>query len=114
MRQTYIPILSLSRITEPTNSLSKGYSLPPNYPNPFNPRTEIEYTLPYSGCVLLTIYKLMGQRVATLVDEEQKAGYHRTLWDGKNGNGQYASTDIYFYRFQARDFSDNKKMLLIR
>jgi len=95
-------------------ALPKGFCLSQNYPNPFNPRTEIEYTLPRSGYVLLSIYNIVGQRVATLVDEEQKAGYHKTFWEGRDSNGQDVSTGIYFYRIQTRGFSDTKKLLLIR
>jgi len=95
-------------------TLPKEFHLSQNFPNPFNPKTEIEYALPYSGYVLLSIYNIMVQRVATLVDEEQKAGYHKAFWDGRDGNGKDVSTGIYFYRIQTRGFSDTKKIALIR
>lgn len=62
--------------------------------------------MPHSGYVLLTVYNPMGQRVATLVNEEEKAGYHKAFWDGRNSNGKGVSTGIYFYRIQTNDFSD--------
>lgn len=94
-------------------TLPKEFHLSQNFPNPFNPRTEIEYALPHSGYVLLTIYNIMGQKVTTLVDEEQKAGYYKAFWDGRDGNGQNFSIGIYFYRIQTGGFLDTKKMLLI-
>ncbi len=69
-----------------------------NYPNPFNPNTTIEYTLPRSGHVLLIIYDSMGKEVRTLVDESQRVGFHRILWDGSTTHGDPVASGAYFYR----------------
>jgi hypothetical protein len=85
------------------------YQLKQNYPNPFNPKTMINYQLPITNYVELSIYNLLGQKVATLVNERQQAGYHQIEWDA----GRYSS-GVYYYRMVAGDFHDVKKMILVR
>ena len=85
-----------------------------NYPNPFNPTTNIEFLLPKSGHVKIEIYNIRGQKVKTLVDQYLKAGRKLVDWDGKDDNGNDVSSGIYFYRLQARDFCQTKKMVLLR
>ena len=80
-----------------------------NYPNPFNPTTTIKYALPKASDVHLTLYNLRGEEVARLVDKEQHAGYHEVKWDANN----FAS-GIYFYRLQAGDFVQTRKMVLFK
>jgi len=80
-----------------------------NYPNPFNPTTLIEYDLPVDCHIKLTIYNILGQKVATLVDGNQKAGYKRARWDA----GSLCS-GIYFYRLQAGDFVQTRKMVVLK
>jgi len=89
--------------------LPKDFSLSQNYPNPFNPITEIRYALPKPYQVKLEVYNLLGQRVATLVDDYQPAGYKAVRWDG----GRCAS-GIYLYRFEAGDFRDVRRMILLK
>jgi hypothetical protein len=85
-----------------------------NYPNPFNPTTEIRYGLPENSRVKLTVYNILGQKVKTLVDEYQSAGYKIIHWNGKNENGEDVSSGIYFYILQAGSYTKTKKMLLLR
>jgi hypothetical protein len=80
-----------------------------NYPNPFNPTTTIQYNLPWLSDVNLEIFDILGRKVGTIFDENQAAGHHQVVWDGKN-----FPSGIYFYRLRAGDFTDTKKMLLIR
>ncbi len=80
-----------------------------NYPNPFNTRTTIYYSLPKSGRVQFSIYDLTGYEVARLIDGEQSAGYRQVTWDASN-----VSSGIYFYRLQAGDFVQTHKMLLLK
>jgi len=80
-----------------------------NYPNPFNPTTEIRYVLPRDCKVRLDVHNVAGQKVATLVDGKQKAGYKTARWDA----GSFSS-GIYFYRLQAGGFVQTRKMVLIR
>jgi flagellar hook assembly protein FlgD len=91
-----------------------NYSLSQNYPNPFNAETIIKYQLPKSGKVKLQIYDIAGRMISTLVNGEQKAGYYVISWDCRNSAGQGASSGIYFFRINAGDFMQTKKLLLIR
>jgi hypothetical protein len=90
------------------------FSLSQNYPNPFNPATNIEFRLVKATHVKLEIFNIVGQRVRTLVDEDMKAGTYVADWDGNDENGKAVSSGIYFYRMEAADFSDMKKMLLVK
>ena len=85
------------------------YSLGQNHPNPFNPVTQIKYTLPNDGHVRLDVHNILGQKVASLVDEKQKAGYKSARWGASS-----FSSGIYFYRLQAGDFVQTKKMVLLK
>jgi hypothetical protein len=90
------------------------FSLSQNYPNPFNPVTNVEFSVSRTAHVKLDIFNIVGQKVRTLVDEEMEAGKYVVDWDGKDENGHWVSSGIYFYRMQANDFSDMKKMLLVK
>jgi hypothetical protein len=92
----------------------KSFFLSRNFPNPFNPETQIDYDLPRGCNVNLTIYNLLGQKVTTLVDEFQSKGFKTVHWDGKNNHGQECASGIYFYRLEAGDFSQSNKMILLR
>ncbi len=85
------------------------FSLSQNYPNPFNPTTTIRYGLPQTSYVKLEVFSMLGQRVATLVDEDQEAGYHARILEA----GTLAS-GIYLYRLRAGDFVESKRMLLLK
>ncbi len=80
-----------------------------NYPNPFNASTAIEYQLQRSADVKIEIYNILGRKVATLIDMNQSPGYHRAIW---NANG--FSSGVYFYKIQADDLTQSKKMLLLK
>jgi hypothetical protein len=85
------------------------YSLAQNYPNPFNPSTTITYQLTVNSFVSLKVYDMTGKEVSSLVNEVKNAGYYRVIFDAKN-----LSSGIYFYTIQAGDFSNTKKMLLVK
>jgi hypothetical protein len=89
--------------------IPKVFALSQNYPNPFNPMTTIKYDLPKDARVTLTIYDLLGRRVATLVDEEQRAGYRSVAWNGAN-----VASGVYLYRIQAGEFTQTRRMLLLK
>ncbi|KPJ63503.1 hypothetical protein AMJ44_14390 [candidate division WOR-1 bacterium DG_54_3] len=95
-------------------AIPSQYSLSQNYPNPFNPDTRIEYSLPQDSQVKLTVYNTLGQRVKTLVNEEQKSGFHTVRWNGENEEGRDVSSGIYFYRMVAGNFSQTKKMVILK
>jgi hypothetical protein len=89
------------------NSVPKNFELHQNYPNPFNPTTMIKYNLPKSSHVALKIYNLVGQEIATLVNELQSAGEYEITWQPKG-----LPSGLYFYKIQAGDFSETKKIIL--
>ncbi len=87
----------------------KEYNLAQNYPNPFNPVTKIRYSLPQQSNVSLIVYNILGQEVITLVNEQQPAGNYEVSFDATN-----LTSGIYLYKIQAGDYSDVKKMILLR
>ncbi len=91
------------------NNLPDEYSLAQNYPNPFNPTTKIKFGLPESATVKLSIYNILGERVAELIGEKMNAGYHEV-----NFNATSFSTGIYIYRLETSKFTLAKKMLLLK
>ena len=91
-----------------------GFDLSQNYPNPFNQSTKIEFSLAKSGFVTLNIYDILGRKVRTLVSEHLSTGYKSVQWDGKNDAGKDVVSGIYFYQLRVADFSEAKKMLLLK
>jgi hypothetical protein len=87
----------------------KSPTLEQNYPNPFNPTTTISYGLSHRSRVALSVYDILGQLVATLVNEEVEAGYHDVRFDGTG-----LASGVYFYRLRAGDYVATKKLLLVR
>jgi len=99
--------------------LPTSYALHQNYPNPFNPETVIRYQLSAVSSqtnqpVVLKVYNLLGQAIRTLVDEKQRPGWYRVVWDGTNDAGQRVGSGVYLYRLEAGSFKQVKKMLLVR
>ena len=80
-----------------------------NFPNPFNPVTSIEYVIPFEDKIILTIYNILGEEIARLIDERQPAGEYEVTWNAAN-----AASGIYFYRLQAGDFVQTRKMVLLK
>jgi hypothetical protein len=95
-------------------TLPTDFNLSQNFPNPFNPTTMIEFNLPMSSHVTLSIFNVLGQRVKTLVDESVSAGNKRVMWDGTDAAGRTMQSGIYFYRISAADFSQTRKMMLLK
>jgi len=90
------------------------HALLENYPNPFNPETYIRYRLASSAKVSLKIYNLLGQEVASLVDEFQPAGFYEVRWNGRTRSGGQAASGIYFFTINAGEFTRTQKMILLR
>ena len=90
------------------------YALYQNFPNPFNPVTEIQFDIPDMNAVQLVVYNLMGQEVRRLVNGEIQAGYHRIVWDGLNDQGEPVSTGVYIYSLTSPSFHSTKKMVLLK
>jgi len=86
-----------------------AFSLEQNYPNPFNPVTTIRFRLATAAKASLTVYDLLGQRVAELVNERREAGVHEVTFDASR-----LSSGVYFYHLSAGNFMQTRKLLLIR
>jgi len=93
-----------SSVKQPTE-----YALMQNYPNPFNPTTIIRYQLPTASVVQLEVFDVLGKKVASLVNSKQAAGDYSVLFDASS-----LSSGVYFYRLQASQFVQTKKMLLVK
>ena len=96
-----------------------GYALLQNYPNPFNPSTKIEYSIPEENFVTLKVYDVLGSEIATLVNGKKSAGYYEVNFSAINGsasggNAANLSSGIYYYKLSAGNFSQVKKMILIK
>ena len=96
-------------ISTNTNQIPDKYSLLQNYPNPFNPSTKISFSLPVSGSVNLSVYDINGKLVEETVNRNLSAGYHSFEWNAVN----YTS-GIYFYKLTAGNFTEVKKMILVK
>ncbi|MFQ5649853.1 MAG: PKD domain-containing protein [bacterium] len=97
-----------------SGTLPDRFVLNPNFPNPFNPGTQISYALPRQASVRIDIYDLLGRQVRTLVDETMPAGRHAIVWDGRDQHGQAAASGVYIYRIRAGEFVESRRMLLVK
>ncbi len=91
------------------------YALHNNFPNPFNPETQIRFSIGNTELVKLTVYDMMGRQVRTLIGgESYNAGFHVVNWNGLNNNGEKVPSGMYIYRIKAGEFISDKKMLLVK
>ena len=102
-------------------NIPSEFSLSQNYPNPFNPVTTIKYAIPnvtLSGVeesrVILKVYDILGKEIATLVNEEQRAGNYEVEFNIAQDSRPALTSGVYFYRLQAGNFIETKKMLLLK
>jgi hypothetical protein len=112
-------IWGLDFATSVNNELPEEFSLYQNYPNPFNPSTTIRYSIPISSFVTLKIYDMLGNDVATLVNEQKLTGRYEVNFSttggiSSSGNIYNLPSGIYFYRLQAGSFTETKKMILLK
>jgi len=91
------------------NQIAEKFQLGQNYPNPFNPKTNIEFSIPKQEFVKLAVYDALGREIETLVDEKLNMGTYKIDWNASN-----FSSGVYFYRIETTDFSDTKKMILVK
>ncbi len=98
-----------SRVSEQVEFIPEELMLAQNYPNPFNPSTTITFTLPKSGRVRLEIFNLLGEKVATALDEVRAPGVHRVPWQPQN-----LPSGTYLYRLETKSYSQTRKLLLLR
>ncbi|NOX18705.1 MAG: Omp28-related outer membrane protein [Chlorobi bacterium] len=100
---------SYSDVAEVENALPSKFELSQNYPNPFNPTTTISYRLPFDSKVELKVFDLLGNEVATVVNQKQNAGTHKV-----NFSSSKLTSGVYFYRMVAGGFADTKKMTVLK
>ena len=106
-------LFSVSTGTAGDTPLVFDTALTANYPNPFNPKTTIPYSLAESAQVEMTIYNILGQRIRTLLDGHQSPGAYSVVWDGRDEQGRSVSSGVYLCRFRAGGFSSVQRMMLI-
>jgi hypothetical protein len=85
-----------------------------NFPNPFNPATTIMYDLPEATHAKVDVYNVLGQHITTLVDRLHQAGHHQTVWNGRDSDDHPVASGIYIYRLVTDDFTDSRKMALLK
>ena len=96
------------------NPVPQQFAVYQNYPNPFNPITKLVYDIPEETSVSVNIYNMMGKVVKTLVNQSENRGRKVIEWDATDNNGNKVSSGMYFYSIQTPEFSQTKKMLLLK
>lgn len=109
LRSEYISVINLSGITNLGGEIPKSYALYQNYPNPFNPTTKIKFGLSKQSMVKLTVYDITGKLAGTLINEPKAAGNYEVEFNAEN-----LSSGAYFYKIEVGEFTDIKKMILLK
>jgi hypothetical protein len=103
--------LDLSTLTgiQEDENLANGFRLNQNYPNPFNPATKIDYTVAQATRVTIRVYNVLGEEVATLLNEEVQPGTYQAVFDASR-----MASGVYYYKMTAGSFTETKKMMLVK
>jgi hypothetical protein len=109
-------VINITSVKRNNNQVPAKFALSQNYPNPFNPTTQISYSIPQNSIVTVKVFNLLGQEVATLVNQQQKSGNYTINFDASNlpAGRQGLASGVYMYRIQAGDFTLTKKMTLLK
>ncbi|MGH2574123.1 MAG: T9SS type A sorting domain-containing protein, partial [Ignavibacteria bacterium] len=99
----------ITAINPLSQKIPERHYLYQNYPNPFNPNSKIKFQISKLGYVELTVFDILGREVAVLVNEELKAGTYEVYFDGTN-----FTSGVYFYRLEAGDYTETRKMVLVK
>jgi DNA-binding beta-propeller fold protein YncE len=99
---------------DPKSIIPNNYVLKQNYPNPFNPDTKIEFSIPATEEVSITVYSLEGRLVKTLINQELRSGQHAVQWDGTNDVGTKVATGMYIYQLKTNSLVLNRKMSFVK
>ncbi|MDP3581077.1 MAG: T9SS type A sorting domain-containing protein, partial [Ignavibacteria bacterium] len=91
------------------NTLPQQFQLSQNYPNPFNPTSIIRYDLPKASFVKISVYDILGREIRVLVNEEKNSGHYEILFDARD-----LSSGVYFYTIRTKDYTQSKKMILMK
>ncbi len=101
-------------VDESNPVVPREFALNQNYPNPFNPTTQISFRIAVPTNVSLQVYNVLGQEVKNLFDGNLPSGNYSLVWDGTDSEGKPAATGVYLYRLVAGEFSEVRKMLLLK
>ena len=96
------------------DDLPAGFALEQNYPNPFNPTTRIQFSVARAGLIRIEIYNVLGRRVRELMNTHMPAGVYEVTFDARADSGEPLASGIYFYRMTSEEFTQKRKMLLLR
>jgi len=106
---------SYTSVPEQPDEVPTKWSLRQNAPNPFNPSTTLEYSVPDAGGhIRIDIYDAAGRHVKSLVDEEKRQGVYHVTWDGTTDDGASVSSGVYFCRMDAPEFTERKKLVTLK
>ncbi len=108
------PVITLNPNDVENGEIPDKFALYQNYPNPFNPTTTIKYSIAKNAKVSLKIYDLLGREIKTLVNETKAPGTYSVRWNGTTSSGSKVASGIYFYRIKAGNFTQVKKMILLK
>lgn len=99
---------------EPQLGINRNFKLEQNFPNPFNPSTHINYFVGDQGNVKINIFDSNGELVKSLLNKEQKSGDYSVVWNGRDNNGSLVSSGVYYYQVQIENFTEAKKMIMLK
>jgi hypothetical protein len=108
------PVIGGVVSVEDDGFIPEEFSVSQNYPNPFNPSTTINFSIPQQSRVVIKVYDIMGREIKTLLNEDKSPGSYSAQWNGENSYGTRVATGIYFYRVNAGNLTQVKKMILLK
>jgi Secretion system C-terminal sorting domain len=94
--------------------LADKFELNNNYPNPFNPTTNITFSIPQNSNVRLDVFNSLGQLVKTLIDQNYASGNYTTIWNARDNFGNKVNSGVYIYRLSTKNYVDSKRMVLMK
>jgi hypothetical protein len=100
--------------TKIKSAVPTRYALRQNFPNPFNPTTTIQYEIKDVGDVVIDIFNVLGERVKRYTVLSQPPGYYSMMWMGKNEENKHAGAGVYFYSLTVNDYTNTRKMVLLK
>ncbi|MFC1539784.1 cohesin domain-containing protein, partial [Candidatus Latescibacterota bacterium] len=106
--------LEFSGMTFADISVPASFNLGQNFPNPFNPTTSINFSVPATGNVTINVYDILGHKITTLVDGNYSAGNHTVVWNATDMTGKAVSAGVYFYTIESNNFFETKRMLFMK
>jgi PKD repeat protein len=109
-----LEITELSTAASSVEILPQDYSLAQNYPNPFNPATQILFTVPQATKVKIEVFNVLGRSISVVFEGQAAAGQNSVVWDGLDASGKPTASGVYFYRMTAENYTETRKMMLLK